>query len=349
MKRLIAVIITVTLFVSNGTYVYADDLNKSTLSQKKIMVYLKPDLTVELNGIKQAFYDSMGKIVYPIIYNGSTYLPVRAVSGLMKEPIEWDQASKTVFIGKTLSNPNKIASKISVNSAITDNTGKNTLKSEMVNGYLKPDVLIMYDFKPQYFCDLNGDYVYPIIYNGATYLPIRAISELMKEPIEWDGTTKTISIGDGEDIEQNIDLEEEIEISIAAKKLKSLFEREEILYYEATAKTTSLKEATSLDEKQLIAEIISENYISAQNMAIDIKMMDTSEFNTEELSAYDKLTTFAESTEYYILVLENIAYLAAQDTDYSMLAETFLYFAMDSQAKMEEAREIIQDLSNDNQ
>jgi hypothetical protein len=53
-----------------------------------------------------------------IIYNGCTYLPVRASSALMKEPIEWDKASKTVFIGKTISNPNKSTANISTEAAI---------------------------------------------------------------------------------------------------------------------------------------------------------------------------------------------------------------------------------------
>jgi hypothetical protein len=68
--------------------------------------------------------------------------------------------------------------------------------------------------------------------------------------------------------------------------------------------------------------------------------VDASAFTEQEKAALDKLTAYAESTEYYIMILENIAYLAAQENDYSMLAETFLYFAMDSQTKMGEARTV---------
>ncbi len=349
MRRLIIFFIVISLIASNGTIVFANNnTNIAIISQKKIIVYLKPDVTVELNNIKQVFYDSMGIVVYPIIYNGSTYLPVRAISGLMNEPIEWDGASKTVFIGKTLSDPNKVIPDVSSESASNANaadSNRNTIKPKMVYAYLKPDVLVMFDFVLQSFCDANGVRVYPIIYNGTTYLPIRAVSELMNEPIEWDGTTKTVIIGDGEDNPQENIIEEEEELNYVAQNLKMIFEKEEMLYYEATTKTTSLKEADSLAEKQLIAETISENYKSAQRITIDIKMIDTLEFTKVEKDAYEKLITFAESTEYYILVLENIAYLAAQDTDYSMLAETFLYFAMESQGNMEAARKLIQKIN----
>lgn len=347
MKRVIVVFLLCALFVSNfsvGVHGLA-----TTVSSKKIIVYLKPDVSVELNSIKQTFSDLKGSIVYPIIYNGSTYLPVRAASGLMKEPIEWDEASKTIFIGKTLSNPSKTP-EVNTGAALVNNVvgGNNvSFKPEIVSAYLKPNVLVMYDFVLQTFEDANGDQVYPIIYNGTTYLPVRAISELMKEPIEWDGVTKTVYIGDGEETPQESQIEEEKEkeISIAAKNLKNFFELEEVLYYEATAKTTSLKETVSLAEKQIIASTVSENYLNAQNLAADIKEIDTSSFTEQEKAAYNKLAVFAESTEYYILVLENIAYLAAQDADYSMLAETFLYFAMDSQTKMEEARVLITELN----
>ena len=69
-------------------------------------------------------------------------------------------------------------------------------------------------------------------------------------------------------------------------------------------------------------------------LTLEIKNIDQSSFTEEEKEVYDKLAAFAESNEYYILVLENIAYLAASDSDYSMLADTFLYFAMEAQTKM---------------
>ncbi len=34
-----------------------------------------------------------------------------------------------------------------------------------------------------------------IIYEGTTYVPVRKVGEMLKMPVEWDGITKTVSIG----------------------------------------------------------------------------------------------------------------------------------------------------------
>ena len=42
----------------------------------------------------------------------------------------------------------------------------------------------------------TGDYYKPIVYNGRTYLPLRAVlEEAAKIPVDYDGTTKTVWIG----------------------------------------------------------------------------------------------------------------------------------------------------------
>ena len=35
----------------------------------------------------------------------------------------------------------------------------------------------------------------PFIYNGTTYLPVRAVAEALGQNVDWDGNTKTVSIG----------------------------------------------------------------------------------------------------------------------------------------------------------
>ncbi len=44
---------------------------------------LRPDVTVRIDGVTYDFYNAQGKEVHPIIYNGTTYIPLRAVGELM--------------------------------------------------------------------------------------------------------------------------------------------------------------------------------------------------------------------------------------------------------------------------
>lgn len=44
--------------------------------------------------------DANGNTVEPFIYNGTTYLPVRAISNAFGKDVEWDGAAQSVYIGK---------------------------------------------------------------------------------------------------------------------------------------------------------------------------------------------------------------------------------------------------------
>lgn len=70
----------------------------STLQE--ISAYLNYGITVKYNGETQTMTDAAGNRVYPITYNGTTYLPVRAVSSILGVGVDWDQATKTVLLGE---------------------------------------------------------------------------------------------------------------------------------------------------------------------------------------------------------------------------------------------------------
>ncbi len=44
--------------------------------------------------------------------------------------------------------------------------------------------------------DVNGNVVEPFIYNGTTYLPVRAIGEAFNKDVHWDSETATVYVGD---------------------------------------------------------------------------------------------------------------------------------------------------------
>lgn len=68
---------------------------------KEISAYLNYGITIKYNGEEQNLADASGNRVYPITYNGTTYLPIRAVSNMLGIGVEWDGATQTVLLGKT--------------------------------------------------------------------------------------------------------------------------------------------------------------------------------------------------------------------------------------------------------
>ena len=69
---------------------------------KSVTALLSPDVTVVVDGVVRTFTDAQGNVVYPINYNGSLYLPVRAIGNLMGKNVGWDSATKTVTLSGEL-------------------------------------------------------------------------------------------------------------------------------------------------------------------------------------------------------------------------------------------------------
>lgn len=90
-RRAIAVAAAAALTFSCG--VFADDIVKTITAE------LRGDVSVVVDGKLQAFQDANGKTVYPVMYEGTTYLPVRAISNLMGKAVNWDDATQTVQLG----------------------------------------------------------------------------------------------------------------------------------------------------------------------------------------------------------------------------------------------------------
>ena len=67
---------------------------------QEIKAYLNAGITVKLDGQEQVLKDANGTRIYPITYNNSTYLPVRAVSDMLGVGVDWDQATQSVLLGE---------------------------------------------------------------------------------------------------------------------------------------------------------------------------------------------------------------------------------------------------------
>lgn len=94
-KRKLIPTLVVTLALLCGIVIGAGA--SSTLQE--IKAYLNPGITIKLNGEAQILKDANGNRLYPISYNGSTYLPIRAVAGLAGLDVDWVQATQTVELG----------------------------------------------------------------------------------------------------------------------------------------------------------------------------------------------------------------------------------------------------------
>lgn len=141
---------------------------------------LRPDISVHIDGIERDFYNAQGKEVHPILFNGTTYIPLRAVGELMGKNVNWDNAAKTATIGGVRT------------TGTVSGTPDTVAKRTDVTFYLRPEFHVVIDGAERTFADVNGTRVDPAVYDGSIYLPIRAIGEIMGKTVRWDNATSTV-------------------------------------------------------------------------------------------------------------------------------------------------------------
>ena len=57
-------------------------------------------IKVYWDGVEKTLYDANGSKVEPMIYEGTTYVPLRAMSNLLGKEVDWEQQTLSVYIGE---------------------------------------------------------------------------------------------------------------------------------------------------------------------------------------------------------------------------------------------------------
>jgi len=142
---------------------------------------LRPDFTIVIDGKEKNFKRADGSAAYALVYEDATYLPLRAIGEALGKNVNWDEQTKTITL------EGERTAKDSSNKAI-DGTAKNVWVQ------VRDDFTIVIDGKEQTFKTAAGKTIYPLLYDGSTYLPLRAIGQIMNKEVAWDNQTKTVTL-----------------------------------------------------------------------------------------------------------------------------------------------------------
>ncbi|WMI80645.1 PepSY domain-containing protein [Anaerotignum sp. MB30-C6] len=150
-------------------------------AENKTNAQLRSDFKIEIDGQECVFTRADGSTALPILYNDTTYLPLRAIGEIMGKNVNWDEINKTINISGD-------------RKETTKNTQTATAESKEVLVQERGDFLIEIDGVTMDFRTSSGVKISPIVYNGSTYLPLRAIGQIMGKDVAWDNTTKKVSL-----------------------------------------------------------------------------------------------------------------------------------------------------------
>lgn len=95
---------------------------------KKNIDVLSGGISIYLDGVLQEPKNVKGETVEPIVWNGTTYLPVRALTNMLTDKeVTWDQENMSIWLGEKPEEPKVALEKLEMYSA-------NSSSSRMVTG-----------------------------------------------------------------------------------------------------------------------------------------------------------------------------------------------------------------------
>ncbi len=87
----LALVLVIALVFTSGVYAGA--------TNEHVRALLNREVKITYNGELQELKDAHGTRVYPLTYNGSTYLPARAICNMTGTGVDWDGKNNTVLLG----------------------------------------------------------------------------------------------------------------------------------------------------------------------------------------------------------------------------------------------------------
>jgi hypothetical protein len=219
---LLAVIIAVLFVPNSNATAQVIDRNKpgrSILSPEDTPEHLRssevqatwsPDITITLDGKKLELLNANGAEVAPLILNGTTMLPVRALSYAFGRYIELGMdAGYFMYSGRAYLGVDEILIYTKEKAAMYAEAGADVStdaphKTQAIQNKtpkkitaLSDPAAYVIDYDNDYqriigLRDANGNRVYPLLFEGTYYIPIRATAALFGCNVAWDGPNRTV-------------------------------------------------------------------------------------------------------------------------------------------------------------
>ncbi len=302
--KILSLILVIALFAAlPGMAAGAASLTTETIT-------ITGGIKIDVDGKEFVPVDSENAAVDVFLYKGTTYLPIRGISNLFGLGIEWDDASKSVYLGT------RSGVELPKYSGVAAET-TSPFAQESRNIPVYTGVTIYFNDEEFVPTGSEGEVVKVFIYKGTTYVPVRAISRLMNAAIDWNQETRTVLLSMGSDNSETVVAEAK-----AAAELYTDMSSILIPHYQYY-----LNVASVLAE---YARLVKDSYVSTNEQSAMEYMMFTTAYNgfdnhfgtymEKAISFYEYAKDFTKDIEKYAeggYTAEELEKLATA-TDYLM-------------------------------
>lgn len=137
-KVVIGSLATTMLLGAFGAGAYADS------ALKKIQAWQNANIDITVDGEEINLKNDEGNMMYPLVYNGNTYVSARAISEALGAEVKWDPDSETVLVSTTGFEDEDTSGSVPTgdnsNSSSSSNSGSSSSNSSSAKGTLSDPV-----------------------------------------------------------------------------------------------------------------------------------------------------------------------------------------------------------------
>ena len=154
-------------------------------TSEPVKVLMEKQFHIVLNGKEIVPIGDDGTVLHPFTVKGRAYLPLRYIAQITGTDVSWDNTSYTIKMDKRQI-PDPVFNYSIVEGQIP------TSAPGYASGKYEISFNLQYNGIPITLTNSDGTILYPITYNGNTYLPIRTVADMTGLSIGWDPTSETI-------------------------------------------------------------------------------------------------------------------------------------------------------------
>lgn len=194
--RFINLILIISMLLSN------------TIFAQQIDVEYRPDVKIVIDGKPVGFKDNNNQTIYPIMYEGITYIPLKTIAEIMGKNYYYNKYSNTINLN------GNIKPKL---SPPTDEV------QEIKNVWaeFKPELKMILDNIKNDFINLKDISTYPLNFDGNIYVPAKIAGLIMNKEVSWNRENITVYLGKRDDV-FNCTIEQSLKTSFFEYKINSV-------------------------------------------------------------------------------------------------------------------------------
>ncbi len=160
-------------------------------------------------GVEKTLFDVKGNKVEPMIYNGTTYVPLRGMAELMGKNVDWDQANMSVYVGGAPTEETTPLDKLDKSKIDTSSVGMQINTSfKLKDKDMRCDNLLLSDYRNNIYI-LDGKYTRLVAKAVMPYTKIGSdrANDIVFYSVEDDGSKNELARYELEQTKEPIDIE----------------------------------------------------------------------------------------------------------------------------------------------